>query len=135
MNLITFGECELYILDLGEIDQTQLWPSAIADYVPADHLAQFVVALARELLELSEVIGSYKSDLGQPPFTRRMMVALAALRLLLRALFVAADRQGLRRAGRFHDELRGARRARFSRTIADFRKRHLPCRPSRSCRC
>jgi predicted RecB family nuclease len=27
------------------IDQTQLLPAAVVDYVPADHLAQFVVAL------------------------------------------------------------------------------------------
>jgi hypothetical protein len=33
-----------------KIAQTQLLPSAFVDYVPADHLAQFVVALAREHL-------------------------------------------------------------------------------------
>jgi hypothetical protein len=43
----------------------QLLPAAVVDYVPADHLAQFVVALAREHLDLSE-IASYKSGLGQP---------------------------------------------------------------------
>jgi hypothetical protein len=32
---------------------------------PADHLAQFVVALARERLDLSEIIASYKSGLSQ----------------------------------------------------------------------
>src|ERR1700722_7265052 len=31
------------------IDQTQLLPAAVVDYVPANHLAQFVVALARAL--------------------------------------------------------------------------------------
>ncbi|HZZ25001.1 MAG TPA: hypothetical protein VFE60_21605 [Roseiarcus sp.] len=45
-------------------------------YVPADHLAQFVVALAREHLDLSEIVASYKSGLGQPPFDPRMMTAL-----------------------------------------------------------
>src|ERR1700692_4558242 len=50
------------------IDQTQLLPAAVVDYVPADHLAQFVVALAREHLDLSEIVASYKSGLGQPPF-------------------------------------------------------------------
>jgi hypothetical protein len=43
------------------IDQTQLLPAVVVDYVPADHLAQFVVALAREHLDLSEIIASYKS--------------------------------------------------------------------------
>ena len=59
-----------------KIDQTQLLPPSIGDYVPADHLAHFVLALARESLDLSEIIGSYKSPLGQPPFDPRMMVAL-----------------------------------------------------------
>src|SRR5215472_11950962 len=94
------------------IDQTQLLPAAVVDYVPADHLAQFVVALAREHLDLSEIVASYKSGLGQPPFDPRMMTALL-LCLLLWSLFLAQDREGLRRAGRFHDD-RGARRARFS---------------------
>jgi hypothetical protein len=47
------------------IDQTRLLPAAVVDYVPADHLAQFVVALAREHLDLSEIVASYKSGLGQ----------------------------------------------------------------------
>src|SRR5271168_2025070 len=46
------------------IDQTQLLPAAVVDYAPADHLAQFVVALAREHLDLSEIVASYKSGLG-----------------------------------------------------------------------
>jgi transposase len=58
------------------IDQTQLLPAAVVDYVPADHLAQFVVALAHEHLDVSEILASYKSGLGQPPFDPRMMTAL-----------------------------------------------------------
>ena len=46
------------------------------------------------------------------------MMTATALCLLLRSLFLAEDREGSRRAGRFHDD-RGARRARFA-TIADF---------------
>ena len=44
--------------------QTQLLPAAVVDDVPSDHLAQFVLALAREHL-LSEIVASYKSGLGQ----------------------------------------------------------------------
>ena len=58
------------------IDQTQLLPASVVDYVPADHLAQFVVGLAREHLDLSEIVASYKGGLGQPPFDPRMMTAL-----------------------------------------------------------
>jgi hypothetical protein len=46
------------------IDQTQLLPAAVVDYVPADHLAQFVVVLTREQLDLLEIVASYKSGLG-----------------------------------------------------------------------
>src|SRR5229473_1963918 len=42
------------------IDQTQLLPAAVADYVPTDHLALFVVALAREHLKLAEKAGLAK---------------------------------------------------------------------------
>jgi hypothetical protein len=38
-------------------------PVAVADYVPADHLAQFVVVLAREHLGLSEIVASTKAGL------------------------------------------------------------------------
>ena len=78
------------------IDQTQLLPAAVVDYVPADHLAQFVVALAREHLDLTEIVARYKSGLGQPPFDPRMMTAPAALCLLLWSLFLAKDREGMR---------------------------------------
>jgi transposase len=106
------------------IDQTQLLPAAVVDYVPADHLAQFVVALAREHLDLSEIVASYKSGFGQPPFDPRLMTALLlyaycpglySLRRIAKAcaervdfmMIVAHD------APDFH-------------TIADFRRRHLP---------
>jgi transposase len=56
-----------------KIDQTQLLPAAV---VPAEHLSRFVVALARESLDLSEIIGVYKGALGQPPFDPRLMTAL-----------------------------------------------------------
>ena len=48
----------------------------VVDYVPADHRAQFVVVLAREHLDLSEIVATYKNGLGQPPFDPRMMTAL-----------------------------------------------------------
>jgi hypothetical protein len=65
------------------IDQTQLLPVAVADYVPADHLAPFVVVSAREHLGLSEIVASYKSGLGQPPFDPRMMTACCSLPIAL----------------------------------------------------
>ena len=106
------------------IDQTQLLPAAVVDYVPADHLAQFVVALAREHLDLSEIVASYKSGLGQPPFDPRMMTALllyaycSGLYSSLRIAKACAERVDFMMIVA-HD-------APDFRTIADFRKRHLP---------
>ena len=46
------------------------------DFVSKDHVSRFIVGLARESLDLKEIMGSYVSGLGQPPFIPRMMVAL-----------------------------------------------------------
>src|SRR5262245_31848212 len=59
-----------------KIDETQLLPPSVGDYVPKDHLSRLIVALVRESLDLSEIAGSYTSGLGQPPFDPRMMTAL-----------------------------------------------------------
>ena len=59
-----------------KIDEAQLLPASVQDYVPSDHLSRFILALVRENLDLSELIGSYRSELGQPPFDPRMMTAL-----------------------------------------------------------
>jgi len=106
-----------------KIDQTQLLPPSVQDYVPADHLSRFIVALVRESLDLKEITGSYTSGLGQPPFDPRMMTAL-----LLNGY--ASGIYSSRRIARACVE-----RADFImiaaldppdfRTISDFRKRHL----------
>ena len=106
------------------IDQTQLLPAAVADYVPADHLAQFVVALAREHLDLSEIVTSYKSGLGQPPFDPRMMTALL-LYAYCSGLY-SSRRIAKACAERVDFMMIVAHDAPDFRTIADFRKRHLP---------
>ncbi len=106
------------------IDQTQLLPAAIADYAPADHLAQFVVALAREHLDLSEIVASYKSGLGQPPFDPRMMTALL-LYAYCSGLY-SSRRIAKACAERGDFMMIVAHDAPDFRTIADFRKRHPP---------
>lgn len=105
------------------IDQTQLLPASVEDYVPADHLSRFIVALVRESLDLSAIRGSYTSGLGQPPFDPAMMTAL-----LLNAY--ACGIYSSRRIAKACTE-----RADFMmivagdppdfRTISEFRKRHL----------
>jgi transposase len=106
-----------------KIDETQLLPPSVQDYVPKDHLARFVLALVRESLDLKAVTLSYRSSLGQPPFDPRMMVAL-----LLYAY--CCGLYSSRRIAKACSE-----RADFMmivaldppdfRTISDFRKRHL----------
>jgi transposase len=107
-----------------KIDEAQLLPPSVQDYVPKGHLSRLIVALVREELDLSAISGSYTSVLGQPPFDPRMMTAL-----LLHGY--ASGIYSSRRIGRAAVE-----RADFMmivagdppdfRTISEFRRRHLP---------
>jgi len=106
-----------------KIDEAQLLPPSVQDYVPKDHLSRLIVALVREELDLSAIAGSYRSMLGQPPFDPRMMTAL-----LLHAY--ASGIYSSRRIAKAAVE-----RADFMmivagdppdfRTISEFRRRHL----------
>jgi transposase len=106
-----------------KIDEAQLLPPSVQDYVPKDHLSRLIVALVRESLDLSAIGGSYTSVLGQPPFDPRLMTAL-----LLHAY--ASGIYSSRRIAKAALE-----RADFMmivagdppdfRTISEFRKRHL----------
>ncbi len=106
-----------------KIDQTQLLPPAVSDYVPADHLSHFVVALARESLDLSEIVGVYKSALGQPPFDPGLMTALL-LYAYCSGLY-SSRRIAKACAERVDFMMIVAHDAPDFRTIADFRRRHL----------
>ena len=59
-----------------KIDEAQLLPPSVQDYVPQDHVSRLIVSLVKESLDLSAILGSYRSGLGQPPFDPRMMTAL-----------------------------------------------------------
>ncbi|MBS0525756.1 MAG: IS1182 family transposase [Proteobacteria bacterium] len=106
-----------------KIDDVQLLPPSVQDYVPADHLSRLIVSLVRESLDLSEIVGSYPSGLGQPPFDPRLMTGL-----LLHGY--ASGLYSSRRLARASVE-----RADFMmivagdppdfRTISEFRRRHL----------
>ena len=106
-----------------KIDQTQLLAASVQDFVDADHLARFVVALVREQLDLAAVNGSYASSLGQPPFDPRLMVAL-----LLHAYcsgIYSSRRIAKACRERVDFMLIVALDPPDFRTISDFRKRHL----------
>jgi transposase len=106
-----------------KIDETHLLPPSVQDYVAKDHLSRLIVFLVKESLDLSEITGSYSSELGQPPFDPHMMTAL-----LLHGY--ASGLYSSRRIAKA-----AAERADFMlivasdppdfRTISDFRKRHL----------
>src|SRR5438477_11180413 len=108
---------------LWKIDEAQLLPPRVQDYVPRDHLSRFIVALVREELDLSAIAGSYRSVLGQPPFAPQMMTALLlhgyasgvySSRRIAKAAVERADFMMIV-AGDPPD----------FRTISEFRKRHL----------
>jgi transposase len=105
------------------IDEAQLLPPSVEDYVPKEHLSRLIVALVREELDLSAISSSYRSVLGQPPFDPRQMTALLlhgyasgiyASRRIARAAVERADFMMIA-AGDPPD----------FRTISEFRRRHL----------
>lgn len=107
-----------------KIDEAQLLPPSVQDYVPKEHLSRLIVALVREALDLSAIAGSYRSGLGQPPFDPRMMTGLLlhgyasgiySSRRIARAAVERADFMMIV-AGDPPD----------FRTISEFRRRHLP---------
>ena len=106
-----------------KIDEAQLLPPSVQDYVPKDHLSRLIVALVREELDLSAIASSYRSALGQPPFDPRMMTALLlhgyasglySSRRIAKAAVERADFMMIV-AGDAAD----------FRTISEFRRRHL----------
>jgi transposase len=106
-----------------KIDEAQLLPACVQDYVGKDHLARFVVALVRESLDLSRIVASYASSLGQPPYHAAMMVAL----LLYAYCCGIYSSRRIAKACRERVDfmLIVANDAPDFRTISDFRKRHL----------
>ena len=105
------------------IDEAQLLPPSVQDYVPPDHLSRLIVALVREELDLAAIAGSYRSVLGQPPFDPRMMTALL---LHGYASGVYSSRRIAKAAVERADFLMiVAGDPPDFRTIAEFRKRHL----------
>jgi len=106
-----------------KIDEIQLLPPSVQDFVPKKHLARFILGLVRESLDLKEIMSSYPSTLGQPPFDPRMMVAL-----LLHSY--ASGLYSSRRIAKACRErtdfiMIAALDPPDFRTISDFRKRHL----------
>jgi len=58
------------------VDQIQLLPPSVSDFVPAGHVAHFVRDLVREQLDLWEILSAYTEERGYPPYDPVMMTAL-----------------------------------------------------------
>jgi transposase len=122
VSLIPFGAMSKQFRP-WKIDEIQLLPPSVQDFVPKKHLAFFILGLVRESLDLKEIMSSYPSTLGQPPFDPRMMVAL-----LLHSY--ASGLYSSRRIAKACRErtdfiMIAALDPPDFRTISDFRKRHL----------
>lgn len=106
-----------------KIDETQLLPAAVQDYVPEHHLARFVVALVRESLDLTKIAARYASSLGQPAFHYVMMTALL---LYAYASGIYSSRRIAKASiERVDFMLIVAGDPPDFRTISEFRRRHL----------
>lgn len=106
-----------------QVDQPQLLPRSVHEFVPAGHVAHFVRDMVRDDLDLSAILDSYDEVRGYPPFDPRMMTALL-LYGYSRGVYSS------RRLARACEErldfmaVTAQNRPDF-RTIAKFRRRHL----------
>ena len=106
------------------VAQQMLLPPSVLDFVPPGHLAHFVRDTVAEALDLSGIVDAYEAERGYPPYHPVMMTAL----------LLYAYCQGVyssRRIARACEErvdvmaVTALQRPDF-RTIATFRRRHLP---------
>ena len=58
------------------VDEPQLLPPSVTDFVPAGHVAHFIRNVVREALDLSAITETYTEDRGYPPYDPAMMAAL-----------------------------------------------------------
>jgi transposase len=106
-----------------KIDEPLLLPPLVQDFVGEDHLARFVLNLARDELDLAAIVGSYDSDRGQPPFDPVMMTALL---LYCYCCGIYSSRR-IAKACRERVDVMSivALDAPDFRTVSEFRRRHL----------
>ncbi|HEX3499558.1 MAG TPA: IS1182 family transposase [Stellaceae bacterium] len=105
------------------IDETQLLPASVQDFVGKDHLARLVVSLVREQLSLAEVSARYSGEKGQPPYDPAMMTALL---LYSYCVGLYASRRIAKACRERTDFLMiVALDPPDFRTVSEFRRRHL----------
>jgi transposase len=105
------------------LEQLQLLPLSVHDFVADDHLARFIVNLVRDELDLIEITGSYESEKGQPPYHPVMMTALL---LYSYCCGTYASRRIAKACQERTDFMMiVALDAPDFRTVSEFRRRHL----------
>jgi hypothetical protein len=65
-----------------DVDQSWLLPPSVDQFVPPGHLAHFARDTVREMLDLSAIVGVYKSAQGQPPYHGEWAMLCTAHNLL-----------------------------------------------------
>ena len=106
-----------------DVDQPQLLPRSILEFVPEGHVAHFIRTLVREELDLSQILASYTQTRGYPPFDPAMMTALL---LYAYSQGVYSSRKIARGCEDRLDFLAVTALNRPDhRTVAKFRRRHL----------
>jgi len=105
------------------VDQAELLPPSVSDFVPAGHVAHFVRDLVREQLDLTAILESYSELRGYPPFDPVMMTALL---LYSYSQGIYSSRRMARACEERLDFLAVTAMNRPDhRTISKFRRRHL----------
>jgi transposase len=106
------------------VQQQMLLPPSVLDFVPAGHLAHFVRDTVAEELDLSAIVDGYEEERGYPPYHPVMMTALL-LYAYCQAIY-SSRRIARACAERVDFMAVTALQQPDFRTIATFRRRHLP---------
>ena len=105
------------------VDQPQLLPPSVMEFVPEGHVAHFVRNLVRDELDLSAILVAYAEERGYPPYHPVMMTALL---LYGYSRGVYSSRRLERACEERLDFLAVTAMNRPDhRTICEFRRRHL----------
>jgi transposase len=105
-----------------DVSQGELFPAAIRDAVPPDHLVHFVARVVADDLDLSAIYARYTGTKGQPPYHPAMMTALL-LYACCRGIYSSRKIETSCVERLDFRALVGAERPDHS-TIAQFRKEH-----------
>jgi transposase len=105
------------------VDQPQLLPPSVMEFVPEGHVAHFMRNLVRDELDLSAILVAYGEERGYPPYHPVMMTALL---LYGYSRGVYSSRRLERACEERLDFLAVTAMNRPDhRTICEFRRRHL----------